>query len=103
MIDTDPTSTATYNTQIASIALLGAQDVAFSANSTRAYVTMSDGKTITVINTATNAVIGSFVTDQNPSGGNRTVAVSGNTLYVADDGDNTMYAVNLSTVAITAV
>ena len=110
VIDTDPTSTATYNTQIATIALPGAQDVAFSTDSTRAYVTMNDGKTITVINTATNAVIGSFTTDQNPSGGTRTVAVSGNTLsvtddtlYVTDDGDNTIYAVNLSTVPITAV
>ena len=103
VIDTDPTSTATYNMQIATIALPGAQDVAFSTDSTKAYVTMNDGKTITVINTATNAVIGSFTTDQNPSGGNRTVAVFGNTLYVTDDGDNTIYAVNLSTVPITAV
>jgi len=101
VIDTDPTSTATYNTQIGLIALVGAQDIAFSANSTRAYVTMSDGKTITVLNTATNTVIGSFVTDQNSTGAYRSVVVQGNTLYVADGGDNTVYAVNLGTVVLT--
>ena len=63
---------------------------AYTVNYNGNYVTMSDGKTITVINTATNAVIGWFITDKNPSGGNRTIAVSGNTLYVTDDGDNTM-------------
>jgi len=103
VIDSDPTSAATYNTQIASIALAGAQDIAFSADSARAYVTMSDGKTIAVINTATNTVIGSFVTDQNPTGAYRTVAVVGSTLYVTDNGDNTVWAVNLDTLVLTAV
>ena len=43
VIDSDPTS-STYNTQIATIALPGATDVAFSPDSRRAYVLMNERK-----------------------------------------------------------
>ena len=59
MIDSDPTS-STYNTQIATIALPGATDVAFSPDSRRAYILMNDGKTVRVVDTATSAVVGYF-------------------------------------------
>ena len=71
VIDTDPTS-ATYNEQIAAIALpvddqgifysdySGVFDVALSPDGSRAYVTSFDGKTVAVINTASNTLIGTF-------------------------------------------
>ena len=72
VINTDPAS-GTYNTTIATITLPdGAQDVAVSADGSRAYVTHSDGKTVTVIDTATNQVIGTFTTDQNSPAGSNT-------------------------------
>ena len=59
VIDSDPTS-STYNTQIATIALPGATDVAFSPDSRRAYILMNDGKTVRVVDTATSTVVGYF-------------------------------------------
>ena len=57
VIDTDPTSTS-YNTQIATIALPGARDVAFSPDSSRVYVLMNNSRTVRLISTATNSVVG---------------------------------------------
>jgi YVTN family beta-propeller protein len=109
VIDTDPTS-ATYNTQIATISLPtdssglfysdygGVFDVAFSPDGKRAYVTSFDGKTTTVIDTASNTVIGSFTIDEGPADSNlhRSLAVAADgTLYIAD-GDGTVYAVTVS-------
>ena len=55
-----------------------------------------DGKTITVYDTATNAKIGSFVTDEKPNTSFRGIYFAPNgMLYIADPGDNTLYAVTL--------
>jgi YVTN family beta-propeller protein len=94
VIDTDPTSD-TYNTTIARISVPdGAQDVAVSTDGSRAYVTHSDGKTITVIDT--NTVIGTFTTDQNPTAGSQYITVDpDDTLYITDPADGTTYAVTV--------
>jgi YVTN family beta-propeller protein/VCBS repeat-containing protein len=79
VIDSDPTS-ATYNTQIATINLPGAIDVAFSPDSRRAYVLMNDRKTVRVIDTATNSVVGYFTVS-----GAASIAVAPNgTVYLTD-------------------
>ena len=96
VINTDPAS-GTYNTTIATITLPdGAQDVAVSADGSRAYVTHSDGKTITVIDTATNQVIGTFITDQNSTAGWQYITVGPDgRLYITDQADGTTYAVTI--------
>jgi YVTN family beta-propeller protein len=99
VLDTDPAS-ATYNTQIATITVpAGAQDIAVSPDGTRAYVTESDGKTVTVIDTATNTVLGSFTTDQTGGGYTvRSIAVGPDgTVYVTDSADGKIYASTLNT------
>ena len=115
VIDTDPTS-ATYNEQIATIALPGDDqgifysdyngvfDVALSPDGSRAYVTSFDGKTVAVIDTASNTLIGTFTIDEGEVDSNlrRSIAVGADgTLYIAD-GDGTVYAVTVSE-ATTAV
>ena len=96
VIDTDPAS-GTYNETIATITVPdGAQDVAVSADGSRAYVTHSDGKTVTVIDTATNQVIGTFTTDQNSTAGSQYITVgSDGRLYITDQADGTTYAVTV--------
>ena len=109
VIDTDPTS-ATYNEQIAAIALPvhdqgifysdynGVFDAALSPDGSRAYVTSFDGKTVAVIDTASNTLIGTFTIDEGAGDSNlrRSIAVGGDgTLYIAD-GDGTVYAVTVS-------
>jgi YVTN family beta-propeller protein/VCBS repeat-containing protein len=93
VIDSDPTS-STYNTEIARITVpTGASDVAFSPDGQRAYVTHSDGKTVTVVNTTTNTVIETFSTDST-SGSGRFIAVGPDgTLYITDPDENRLYAV----------
>ena len=108
VIDTDPTS-ATYNTQIATISLPtdssglfysdygGVFDVAFSPDGKRAYVTSFDGKTTTAIDTVSDTVIGSFTIDEGPADSNlhRSLAVAADgTLYIVD-ADGTMYVVTV--------
>jgi YVTN family beta-propeller protein len=101
VIDTNPAS-ATYNTRIATITVPdGAQDVAVSPDGTRAYVTQSDGKTVTVIDTRTNTVIGTVTTDQNPTTGAGSIAIgTDGILYVTDPSDGTLYAVSLSSPTV---
>jgi YVTN family beta-propeller protein/VCBS repeat-containing protein len=95
VIDSDPTS-ATYNTQIATINLPGAIDVAFSPDSRRAYVLMSDRKTVRVIDTATNSVVGYFTVS-----GAASIAVAPNgTVYLTDSAGG---IVNVVTVGSTAM
>jgi YVTN family beta-propeller protein len=91
IIDTDPDSpiylTETYMTERYS---------AVSLDGTRLYVPETDGKTISVYDTATNVKVGSFVTDQQASTGPRGLYFAPNgTLYIADPGDNTVYAVTI--------
>jgi YVTN family beta-propeller protein len=95
VIDTDPMS-ASYNKEIASITVPdGALDVALSPDGRRAYVTHSDGKTVTVVDTSTNTVIGTFTTDST-SGSGQLIAVSGDgNLYITDYTDGTVYAVTV--------
>ena len=106
VIDTDPTS-ATYNTQLATINRPDGQsgwglvwrDVALSPDGSTAYVTRSDGKLITVINTATNTIVDTFITDTSgdPDGyAYRYVTVaSDGTLYVTDPSDGRLYVVTV--------
>jgi YVTN family beta-propeller protein len=96
VIDTDPAS-GTYNETIATITVPdGAQVVAVSTDGSRAYVTHSDGKTITVIDTATNQVIGTFITDQNSTAGWQYITVGPDgRLYITDQADGTTYAVTI--------
>lgn len=94
VIDTDPAS-STYNQEIARIVVDDAPyDVSLDSEANRAYVTHLDGRTVTVIDTETNTVLGVYRTDQ--SGGSyifRTVAVGPDgTVYVTDTEDNTVYA-----------
>ncbi len=64
VIDIDPAS-ATYGTTLENVRLTGdAQDLAQSHDGSRAFVTVGDGRTVAVIDTATNTVIGTFVTDE---------------------------------------
>ena len=104
VIDTDPESD-TYNTEIATILVPdGASDVAVSTDGSRAYVTHSDGKTVTVIDTATNAVLGTFTTD--PTGGGPqsiTVDPDDDTLYIVDSTDGKVYAVTVGGIDTTAL
>ncbi len=69
VIDTQVGS-ATYNKEIARVVVpLGVHDVAVSKDSKQLFITSGDGKSVTVMNTATNRVVGSFATDQTSSGG----------------------------------
>ncbi|MGV9866135.1 YncE family protein [Rhodococcus koreensis] len=97
MIDIDPEST-TYGREIATVRLTGhAQDLALSADGSRGFVTVGDGRTVAVIDTATNTVVGTFVTDADgsttPYGPLRNVVIAGDTLYVTDYQDGAVYAV----------
>lgn len=114
VIDTNPTST-NYNKQIATVVVpLGVQDLTVSGG--RLYVTSGDGKSVTVINTANNALVGTFTTDQTSSGG-RAIYIPDDwyplyniapftryiapgptgTLYVTDYTDGKAYAVTVGT------
>jgi DNA-binding beta-propeller fold protein YncE len=91
VIDTDPGS-PTYNTET----FLTERYTAVSPDGSRLYVPEPDGKTISVYDTATNAKVGFFTTDNQPNESFRGIAFAPNgTLYIADPGDNTLYAVTL--------
>ena len=110
VIDTDPAS-ANYNTEIARIIVpAGTQDVAVSGN--YLYVTSWDGKTVTVIDTTSNATAGTFTTDQTTGTGRvihlpndsypvsvaaftRYVTAADGTLYITDYSNNNVYAVTV--------
>jgi YVTN family beta-propeller protein len=96
VIDTDNTNpqSATYNTQIATITVpAGAHYVKFSPDGSRAYVAHDGGKTVTVIDTATNTVIGSILSSQ-IGGDYAALAVGPNgTLYFSNYANNAVYAV----------
>jgi outer membrane protein assembly factor BamB len=63
---------------------------------TERYVAQPDGKTVVVYDTASNTVIGSFVTDQNSGASIRSIAVAADgTLYITDAGDNKVYVVTV--------
>jgi YVTN family beta-propeller protein len=67
IIDTDPAS-ANYNKEIGRVAIPNwAQDLVVSGG--KLYVTEWDDMSVTVIDTATNAIVGSFTTDQTRSSG----------------------------------
>ncbi|RZL81900.1 MAG: hypothetical protein EOP32_13650 [Rhodococcus sp. (in: high G+C Gram-positive bacteria)] len=100
VIDVDRSST-TYGTQLATVRLpAGAQDVAISADGDLLYVSGADGRTVSVVDTSTYAVLGTFVTDPDGStsgsyGPYRFLLVDpdGGTLYVTDYADGAVYAV----------
>lgn len=92
VVDTDPTS-ATYNTELG---VITERNTAVSPDGTRRYVAQPDGMTVVVYDTATNTVIGSFITDANSGASIRSIAVAANgTLYITDDVDNKVYAVTV--------
>ncbi|MEN0133586.1 MAG: YncE family protein, partial [Rhodococcus sp. (in: high G+C Gram-positive bacteria)] len=100
VVDVDPSST-TYGTQLATARLPeGAQDVAISADGDLLYVSGADGRTVSVLDTATCTVLGTFMTDPDGStsgayGPYRFLLVDPDTgtLYVTDYTDGTVYAV----------
>ena len=64
----------------------------------RAYVTNSDGKTVTVIDTTTNRVLGSFTTDNSSGFGVRAATVgSDGRLYITDEAENQLYTTSFGT------
>jgi YVTN family beta-propeller protein len=97
VIDTNPAS-ATYNTEIGRIIVPdGAYDVAFSPDGGTAYVTQSDGKTVTTIDTRTNQVTSSYTTDQSTAFASRRIAVGANgKVYVTDSGDSLLYVTSFT-------
>ncbi|MGV9867426.1 outer membrane protein assembly factor BamB family protein, partial [Rhodococcus koreensis] len=107
VIDIDPAS-ATYGTTLENVRLTGdAQDLALSPDGSRAFVTVGDGRTVAVIDTATNTVVGTFVTDEDgavsgPYGPLRNVLLAGDTLYVTDYQDGAVYAVSGLTIGAPA-
>jgi YVTN family beta-propeller protein len=96
VIDISDPSSPTYNKEIATIPIAaGAWNVATNSDGSLVYVTLSDGKTVTVIDTASNTVIGRLTTDQSGVGV-RSISVGANDmLYVTDGYDGTIYAVTL--------
>ncbi|MFC9358562.1 cytochrome D1 domain-containing protein [Rhodococcus sp. NPDC057014] len=107
VIDIDPAS-ATYGSTLANVRLTGdAQDLALSPDGSQAFVTVGDGRTVAVIDTTTNTVVGTFVTDQDgavtgPYGPLRNVLLAGDTLYVTDYHDDAVYAVSGLTIGAPA-
>ncbi|MBP1821147.1 beta-propeller fold lactonase family protein [Mycobacterium sp. OAE908] len=102
VIDTDRTS-PTYNKEIGFIRLSGgAQDLALSPDGTRLYVDQGDGRSVTVIDVATNTVVGSFTTDPNSSSStNRYIQVGPDgTVYVTDYADDAVYATTVGSTAV---
>jgi YVTN family beta-propeller protein len=97
IIDASSPSSPTYNQEIGTIRLYGgAADLAVSPDGKRLYVDQGDGKTVTVIDTTTNKVIGVFATDQNSATGVRSIAVAPNgSLYVTDAADGKVYVVTV--------
>ena len=93
VIDSDPAS-ATYNRELAKIRT---QDTAVSPDGGRTYVLGSDGRSVAVLDTATNSLIGMFTTDLTSGSTTRSIAVAPNrTLYITDAGDNKVYAVTVA-------
>ena len=100
--DTDRSS-PTYNTHVATITVPdGAQYVEFSADNTRAYVVHNGGKSVTVIDTATNTVIGSISSSQ--IGGDYAALSIGpdGTLYFSNYANDTVYAVTVGSTTATS-
>jgi YVTN family beta-propeller protein len=96
VIDIDPAS-PTYNNEIA---VITERNTAVSPDGSRRYVTQSDGMTVVVYDTATDTVIGSFITDTTPGASFQSIAVaSDSTLYITDDGDNKVYVVTVGNPA----
>ena len=94
VIDLDRSS-PTYATQIATIAVPpAAQDIVVSPDGRRAFVTHSGGESVTVIDTATDTVIGYIATSQ--IGGYYALAVAPNgKVYMTDYADDVVYAVTV--------
>ncbi|MFC7449162.1 beta-propeller fold lactonase family protein [Rhodococcus daqingensis] len=102
VIDADPTS-ATFGTVLGTVRLpSSAQDVALSSDGRWAYVTGADGRTVSVLDASTLAVIGTFVTDDvgsSPSAiytPTRQIVVDPDdpgTVYVTDFNDGVVYTV----------
>ncbi len=92
VIDTKPDS-ATYNTQIATITVpTDALYLVVGADGARAYAVHPGGKSITVIDTAANSVIGSIPSSQ-LGGDYAALAIGPNgTLYFTNYANNAVYA-----------
>jgi len=94
VIDLDRTS-PTYATQIATIAVSpGAQDIVVGPDG-RAYVTHNGGESVTVIDTATNTVVGYIATSHIGGYYALTVAPNGK-VYMTDYADDVVYAVTVA-------
>ena len=94
VIDISNPASPTYNSEIASIPVVGgAGDVAVSSSGGRIYVTAADGKTVTVLDPNTKTVVGAVTTNQNPYGYQLVTVGANGTLYLTNGYDNAVYAV----------
>ena len=73
--------------------------VILSSDATRAYVSTGRGKTVFIINTATNAVTGSVEVGDRPWG--MALSPDGKTLYTANGPSNDVSVVDLATPSVT--
>lgn len=94
VIDISDPASPTYNTEIASIPVVGgAGDVAVSSDGSRVYVTAADGKTVTVLDPNTKTVIGAVTTGQSPYGYQQVAVGANGTVYLTNGYDSSVYAV----------
>ncbi len=97
VIDSDPGSSA-YNTEVARIRQ---QDTAVSPDGSRTYVLGSDGRSVAVIDTATNSLIGRFTTDLTSGSTTRSIAIGPDgALYISDSADNKVYAITVGATTV---
>jgi YVTN family beta-propeller protein/autotransporter-associated beta strand protein len=94
------TGQLTQTTTIALAAGAGPRGIAFSPDGSRAYITEQNANTVVVVNTATNAVVGSVAVGGLPV----TVAVSpdGTRAYVTNNTSNTVSVINTATNTVVA-
>jgi DNA-binding beta-propeller fold protein YncE len=84
------------NREIATISVpAGALDVSVSPDSKRVYVAQYDGRTVLVIDSATNQLAGKFTTDQSTGGAQFVGEAPNGKVYVTDYDLRTVCAVNV--------
>jgi len=112
VLDVDPATG--IPTEVARVVVpAGAQDVAVSADGSVVYVTGWDGKSVTMIDTSTNSILGGFTTDVSPAVTpryltfygeryfTRFITVGGDgKVYVTDYDDGKLYAVTVGSVNV---
>jgi YVTN family beta-propeller protein/VCBS repeat-containing protein len=112
VLDIDPITGR--GTEVARVTVsAGTQDIAVSPDGRTAYVTSWDGKSVTMIDTATNTVTGGYTTDVTPAVTPRSLTFYGEgyftrfvvvgangTVYVTDYDDGKLYATTVGSTAV---